>query len=161
VPRKYSRGIICLFGAPRINTYADVRPNKTISTLYAEAMADISSEVKCDMNSAGVPGSTDQGTIPTSIAASNKYPANPKIIGNVTYECPGIHAFVGIPAAPGCNNHTPGFTAAAGTREAHELCIAASKGMAIAGWNVLADDEVAASVKRDFEEDKQSREDGL
>ncbi len=77
--------------------------------------------------------------------------------GNVSYECPSIHAYVSIPAGVGCKNHTPGFAAAAGTKEAHELCLAASKGMAVVGWNVLADDDFAAKVKRDFEDDKKAR----
>ncbi|OKL58348.1 hypothetical protein UA08_06007 [Talaromyces atroroseus] len=120
------------------NTYADLRPNKTLSTVYAKAMSKLGSEVRCDLTSAGVPGSTDQG--------------------NVTYACPGFQAYVGVPAQPGCNNHTAGFTAVAGTKESHELCLQAGKGMAITGWNILTDDEVAARIKADFEEDKTIRE---
>ncbi|KAJ0413378.1 hypothetical protein BJY00DRAFT_322054 [Aspergillus carlsbadensis] len=116
------------------NTYADLRPNPTICTVYADAMRDIGSTVKCDLSSPGVPGSTDQG--------------------NVSYECPAFQAYVAIPAEPGCKNHTPGFTAAAGTRQAHDLCIAASKGMALVGWQVLADDAIATRVQGDFEKDK-------
>lgn len=81
--------------------------------------------------------------------------------GNVTYECPGIQAYVGIPAGPGCNNHTPGFTAAAGTQEAHELCIPPAKGMAVTGWEVLVNESLADSIKADFEEDKRIRGMGL
>ena len=43
------------------NTYADLRPNPTLATVYAEAMANMGSEVRCDLKSTGVPGSTDQG----------------------------------------------------------------------------------------------------
>ncbi|RDW85975.1 hypothetical protein BP5796_04300 [Coleophoma crateriformis] len=120
-----------------INTYSDVRPNRTLALLYRNAMVELGSPVRCDFKSAGVPGSTD--------------------MGNVTYECPGIHGYVGIPAEPGAYNHTPGFTAAAATRQAHTLSMATSKGMAIAGWQVLTNDEVAASVQKDFELDKQIR----
>lgn len=49
---------------------------------------------------------------------------------------------------------TPGFTACAGTDEAHRLTIVSAKGMAVAGWRILADDAVAARVRRDFEEDQ-------
>lgn len=79
------------------------------------------------------------------------------LIGNVTYECPGIQAYVGIPAGPGANNHTPGFTAVAGSKESHELCIHAAKGMAITGLSILKNEEVAGKVKSDFEEDKKRR----
>jgi hypothetical protein len=61
----------------------------------------------------------------------------------------------GIPCPPGASNHTLGFAAAAGTDQAFEQAIMAAKGMAVAGWKVLADDSVAAAVRRDYEEDKE------
>lgn len=64
----------------------------------------------------------------------------------------------GIPSAEGAYNHTPGFTAAAGTDRAHDLGIMTAKGMAVAGWKILADDKVAADVRRDFEDDKKARD---
>jgi hypothetical protein len=79
-------------------------------------------------------------------------------IGNVSYACPGFQAYVGIPAQPGCNNHTPGFTAVAGTRESHDLCLQAGKGMSISAWNILTDDEISARIWADFEADKAIRE---
>ncbi|PYI07541.1 hypothetical protein BO78DRAFT_469151 [Aspergillus sclerotiicarbonarius CBS 121057] len=130
----------CEVDVQMINTYADLRPNPTICRVYADEMAIMGSEVKCDLRSSGVPGSTDQG--------------------NVSYECPAFQAYVAIPAEPGCKNHTPGFTAVAGTREAHDLCIAAAKGMALVGWKVLADDNVALKVKSDFKLDQTLRDQG-
>ncbi|KAJ5578607.1 uncharacterized protein N7459_007571 [Penicillium hispanicum] len=127
----------CTMEIQRHNAYADLRPNKPLATAYAHAMSHMGVEVRCDLESSGVPGSTDQG--------------------NVTYECPGIQAYVGIPAAPGANNHTVGFTAVAGTKESHDLCIHAAKGMAIAGLSILKSDELAEQVKSDFEEDKKRR----
>lgn len=64
---------------------------------------------------------------------------------------------MGIPAKTGAYNHTPGFTALAGTREAHVLCLESAKGMAIAGWKILADDKAAAQVWQDFETDKKAQ----
>ena len=78
--------------------------------------------------------------------------------GNVTYTCPGFHGGFAIPADPGAFNHTPSFTSAAGTSTAHELAIITAKGMAIPGSNILSNDNVAVSVRKDFEEDKQVRE---
>jgi hypothetical protein len=63
----------------------------------------------------------------------------------------------GIPCPPGASNHTPGFTAAAGTDRAYELAIVTAKGMAVTGWKILTDDSVVAAVRRDFEEDKEIR----
>jgi len=59
----------------------------------------------------------------------------------------------GIRCPPGASNHTLGFAAAAGTDRAFEQAIVTAKGMAIAGWKILADDSIAAAVRRDYEED--------
>jgi hypothetical protein len=80
------------------------------------------------------------------------------LLGNVTYVCPGFHGGFAIPADPGAFNHTPSFATAAGTSKAHELAINTAKGMAIAGWSVLFDDDVAEKVKNEFEADKKERE---
>ncbi|KAJ5652982.1 hypothetical protein N7507_010408 [Penicillium longicatenatum] len=120
------------------NTYADLRPNKALARGYADAMAKVGCLVKCDLSSAGVAGSTDQG--------------------NVTYACPAFQAYVGVPAGPGSNNHTVGFAAVAGLRESHNLCLRAAKGMAVTAWNILTNDELAAQIKTDFEEDKINRD---
>lgn len=53
-------------------------------------------------------------------------------------------------AAPGATNHTSGFTAVVGTKESHDLCIHAAKGMAIAGMSVLKRDDVAEKVRLNF-----------
>ncbi|QSZ28764.1 hypothetical protein DSL72_003269 [Monilinia vaccinii-corymbosi] len=120
-----------------INTYADMRPNKTICSQFAAAMSHLQYPVTCDFkNIDNAAGSTD--------------------MGNVTYECPGFHGWYGITDT--AFNHTPEFTQAAATQEAHNITIVTAKAMAIAGWNILTDDEVANGVRRDFEEDKIERE---
>jgi hypothetical protein len=99
------------------------------------ALPSINSPVICDFNTTEPgAGSTDQG--------------------NVSYVVPSFHGGFTIPCPPGAYNHTPGFTACAGTDEAHDLAVLTSKGMAVAGWKVLADDSVAKNVWDDFEEDK-------
>ncbi|KKK25669.1 hypothetical protein ARAM_003711 [Aspergillus rambellii] len=128
----------CTMKFEKINTYADVRNNKSISSLYAAAMGNMGSPVKCDFAALPLPGSTDQG--------------------NVSYECPAFHGYVGIQAAPGATNHTPGFTAAAEKEEAHTLCLESAKGMAIVGWQILADENIAKQVRQDFEDDRNARE---
>ncbi|OAA72336.1 amidohydrolase [Cordyceps fumosorosea ARSEF 2679] len=117
--------------------YADLRPNRTICSLYADAMAlpAIASPVTCDFEHAPMlPGSTDQG--------------------NVSYVVPSFHGGFAIPCPPGAYNHTKGFTACAGTAEAHKLAIDAAKGMAVAGLAVLTDEAVAAKIWEDFKADR-------
>ncbi|TGO68938.1 hypothetical protein BOTNAR_0017g00010 [Botryotinia narcissicola] len=121
----------------KINTYADTRPNKPICYQYAQAMESLKYPVTCDFKHIdNAPGSTD--------------------MGNVTYECPGFHGWYGI--SDTAFNHTPQFTQAAATKEAHDITILTAKAMAIVGWKILTDDEIADSVRKDFEEDKILRE---
>ncbi|KAJ6086827.1 amidohydrolase [Penicillium canescens] len=120
-----------------INEYAELRPNKTICLEYTSAMEALGSFVVCDFGIDNA-GSTD--------------------MGNVTYACPGFHGGFAIPADPGAFNHTPGFTSAAGTSKAYDLTIKTAKGMAITGWKILVDDDIARRVRKDFEEDKKSRD---
>ncbi|EMR83611.1 hypothetical protein ACHAQE_002579 [Botrytis cinerea] len=127
----------CTVEFEEINTYADTRPNKPICYQYAQAMENLKNPVTCDFKHIdNAPGSTD--------------------MGNVTYECPGFHGWYGI--SDTAFNHTPQFTKAAATKEAHEITIVTAKAMAIVGWKVLTDDEIAESVRKDFEEDKILRE---
>ena len=45
-----------------------------------------------------------------------------------------------IPTVPGGGNHTPEFTAAAATPEAHAACLDVSKALALTGVRVVADE---------------------
>lgn len=99
------------------------------------ALPSINSPVVCDFEPAPVlPGSTDQG--------------------NVSYIIPSFHGGFAIPCPPDAFNHTKGFTACAGTDEAHDLSIAAAKGMAVAGWTILSDEAVALKIWEDFAADR-------
>ncbi|ESZ90663.1 hypothetical protein SBOR_8943 [Sclerotinia borealis F-4128] len=123
----------CTVEFEEINTYADTRPNKTICSQYAAAMADMHHPVECDFKHVeNTPGSTD--------------------MGNVTHEVPGFHGWYGITST--ASNHTSEFTLAAATPESHNITIVTAKAMAIAGWNILTDDCVAENVRRDFEDDR-------
>jgi hypothetical protein len=59
----------------------------------------------------------------------------------------------GIESPPGVTNHTPGFTACAGTDESHDRAVITGKAMAVAGWKVLTDSDIARRIRGDFEED--------
>jgi amidohydrolase len=117
-----------------LNKYADMRPNKTICTLYTDAMRELGSPVlnEPDTAEAGL-GSTDQG--------------------NVSYEVPAFHGVFAIPCPDGVFNHMPDFTACAGTDEAYEAAVVCAKGLAVAGRRILAEEVVAQSVRMAFEED--------
>jgi hypothetical protein len=71
--------------------------------------------------------------------------------GNVSQIVPSFHGLYTIPIKDNAANHTLGFTEAAATKEAHELTILTSKGMAGVGLRVLMDDGFAAEVKGGFQ----------
>ncbi|EUC59751.1 amidohydrolase-like protein [Rhizoctonia solani AG-3 Rhs1AP] len=71
--------------------------------------------------------------------------------GNVTYELPAIHPGFAIPTVPNGGNHTPEYTAAARTQEAHKRAVAVSKGLAIVGLRALLDEQFLQIVKDNFQ----------
>lgn len=93
-----------------------------------------------------------------SSAAEEENSKLTKTLGNVTYVCPAIHPHFAIPCPPGAFNHTPGFTACAGTDEAHAITVRVGKGLAVAGWRVLSDDAVANKVAEDWRRDVEERQ---
>lgn len=116
-------------------------------------MSALQYPVTCDFERIhDAPGSTDMGKSHHYLISLSHHLTILFLIGNVTYECPGFHGWYGI--SDTAFNHTPQFTEAAATKEAHDITIVTAKAMAMAGWNILTDDEVAEGVKRDFEEDK-------
>ncbi|TFK45850.1 hypothetical protein OE88DRAFT_1715241 [Heliocybe sulcata] len=68
--------------------------------------------------------------------------------GNVTYA---------IPTEPNGGNHTPGFTASARTKEAHELCLTVAKGLAALGFRVLDNEGFASEVKKAWKKDMEKK----
>jgi hypothetical protein len=51
-----------------------------------------------------------------------------------------------IPTEPNGGNHTRGFTSAAATPEAHEVCLEVCKALALTGVRVIGDDQFYAEV---------------
>ncbi|KAK0220964.1 hypothetical protein EDD85DRAFT_862726 [Armillaria nabsnona] len=74
--------------------------------------------------------------------------------GNVSYELPSLHPGFAIPTEENGGNHTPGFTRAAATIEAHYACLDVSKALAATGVRVVIDDRFFKRVQNAFEEDK-------
>ncbi|KAI5994146.1 hypothetical protein EDD15DRAFT_2509753 [Pisolithus albus] len=77
--------------------------------------------------------------------------------GNVSYLMPGLHPGFSIPSVPNGGNHTPAFTEAASTIEAHEACLDVSKALAAVGMRTLTDGSFLSKVKLAFEEAKMAR----
>lgn len=103
--------------------YADVVTNDVMAEAYCENMERFEVRVAGKAASAGLGGaSTD--------------------MGNVSYVLPSIHPVFAIPTEPGVGNHTPGFTAAAATEEAHKATIRASKGLAMTALDLYANPEL-------------------
>ncbi|KAG6898319.1 hypothetical protein C0992_011910 [Termitomyces sp. T32_za158] len=81
--------------------------------------------------------------------------------GNVTYG--GYYSFhpiygpPAIPTEPNGGNHTPKFTCAAQTMEAHVAAIKVTKGLALTGLRVLSDELFFEEVKAAFDADKEAR----
>jgi len=115
------------------NTYADLQPSRALCVAFSEVMKGVAPEARWDVSEKPEPGaySTDQG--------------------NVSHVCPSFHGLYAIPVKDNAANHTPGFTDAAATDEAHKLTILTSKGMAGVALRVLLDDRFAKDVKEQFE----------
>jgi metal-dependent amidase/aminoacylase/carboxypeptidase family protein len=71
-------------------------------------------------------------------------------MGNVSYAVPTIHPTFAIPCPPGVGNHTPGFTAAAATPEAHSATMRASKALAFTALDLCLDPTLLAEAKAEF-----------
>ncbi|KAK7414921.1 hypothetical protein QQX98_006246 [Neonectria punicea] len=116
-------------------TYMDLRINNTLSREFTQAMTLMGGKV--------IPRSEEPFTFSTDM-------------GNVSYAVPTFHGAFGIPAPKDAMPHQPRFAEASGTDAAHEVAISCAKGMALLGWRVLTDDEVAQSAVTDFNEKESS-----
>jgi len=77
--------------------------------------------------------------------------------GRISYELPSLHPGFSIPTEDNGGNHTPAFTKAARTVEAHKACLNISKALAGVGVKVLMDADFMTKVKDTFEQDKKHR----
>ncbi|KAK4629930.1 Peptidase M20 domain-containing protein 2 [Fulvia fulva] len=115
--------------------YADLRMNQPLCGMFQQYMD--SNGIRILESEGYIAAATDQG--------------------NVSYALPALHGVIGIPVEDGFKNHTPGFTKAAGTMEAHNRIVISGKAMAMTGWEVLSDDRLYQMAKNAFEKDKASR----
>jgi hypothetical protein len=69
----------------------------------------------------------------------------------VSYAVPGFHGIFTIQT--GGVNHTPQFTAGAGSHESYKRAIDCAAAMAVVACQVLDDDKFSEQVKTDFLKD--------
>ncbi len=110
--------------------YREVVTNDVIAEAYCENMGRF--EVR-------LPGRGQQGGAIGGASTD---------MGDVSQVVPSIHPVFGIPTDAA--NHTPGFTAAAATPEAHARMIRAAKALACTAIDLYAKPELLASAKREF-----------
>ncbi len=120
--------------AKETEVYAELRNNRVLADAYADLMGH---------------------DFKQTIARSGMTTASTDF-GNVTYALPAIHP--GFTIKSDTVNHTAGFTAAAGKKDAHERAMKVAKGLAMTGAKFLQDDKFAKEVKKEFERFK--REEG-
>ncbi|KAL4862826.1 hypothetical protein BDV12DRAFT_206975 [Aspergillus spectabilis] len=111
-------------------SYADLRTNTPICESYVSALRAMGHQavfsIPAQERSGG--GSTD--------------------MGNVSYAVPGFHGIFTIPADG--VNHTPQFTAGAGSLESYKRAMNCAAAMAVVACRMLDDDKFAEQVKADF-----------
>ncbi|WP_222842949.1 M20 family metallopeptidase [Bowdeniella nasicola] len=108
-----------------------VRSNRELEARYAAAMVECGRDI--------LPG----GVLTETIAASTDF-------GNVSYRVPGIHPLVKI-SAEHVALHTEEFAQAAASPAATKAIDDASYALAATALDFLADDELAAAVRADFD----------
>lgn len=111
--------------------YKDMKANRPICDSYTSVMNEMGYSTLFD--AAGQEGGLSGGSTD---------------MGNVSYEVPGFHGGFYIPTDG--VNHTPEFTAGAGSEEGFKRSLYCAAGMAVVAWQVLVDDAFAAKVMSDF-----------
>jgi metal-dependent amidase/aminoacylase/carboxypeptidase family protein len=78
--------------------------------------------------------------------------------GNITHKLPACHPMFGIQTPPGAFNHTPEFTAGAGSQQGFDEAIKATTAMACVGVRYLVDDTFATQVRSRWEKEMKDME---
>ncbi|KAJ5931116.1 hypothetical protein N7466_006609 [Penicillium verhagenii] len=113
-------------------SYTDMKVNKPLRDSYTSAMNAMGYKTISD--AAGQEGGLSGGSTD---------------MGNVSYEVPGFHG--GFYIETDGVNHTPQFTAGAGSQEGFKRSLYCAAGMAVVGCRVLADDGFATAIAADFQ----------
>ncbi|CEL11105.1 Putative Peptidase dimerisation domain protein [Aspergillus calidoustus] len=114
-------------------SYADLKTNTPICESYVSALRSMGHQAVF------------------SVPAQDKTGGGSTDMGNVSYAVPGFHGIFTI-QTDGVN-HTPQFTAGAGSLESYKRAIDCAAAMAVVACQVLDDDKFAETVKADFSKD--------
>ncbi|KAK4928837.1 hypothetical protein LTR66_016200 [Elasticomyces elasticus] len=135
--------------------YKDMKINKPICDSYVSAMNAMGHSTIFDAagQEGGLSGgSTDMGKTNFHTGATLECYANVGIRpGNVSYEVPGFHG--GFYIHTDGVNHTPQFTAGAGSEEGFQRSLHCAAGMAVVASRALVDESFATAIKSDFGRD--------
>jgi amidohydrolase len=110
-------------------SYSDLATNDTMANVYVDHVRGTGK------------------TLPSKEVAL-RGPAGSTDMGNVSYALPSIHPMFAIPTTAG--NHTPGFTEAAATVEAHEATLSAAQGLALTALDLYTDAALLASAAAEY-----------
>jgi metal-dependent amidase/aminoacylase/carboxypeptidase family protein len=111
--------------------YSNLTTNDAMAEAYVDNMRDLGKSLPTKQQSLAFGGaSTD--------------------MGNVSHVVPSIHPMFGIKTGEG--NHTPAFTGAAATPEAHVETLIASKALAMTAVDLFADSALLEQAKQEFDE---------
>ncbi|KAJ5760296.1 hypothetical protein N7520_007452 [Penicillium odoratum] len=113
------------------NMYTDTLVTESLCNRYAEITNSIQGHNTIPFIHRVEPGSTD--------------------FGNVTYECPGIHAYYGVPCTSGVSVHHQTFTEATGTEESFYRSLKQGTMLALTAWDLLTDDAFYKQVKAEWD----------
>lgn len=70
-------------------------------------------------------------------------------VGNVSLELPTIHEYLAI-ADESVPGHTPGFKEASASPRGEEVVLLAAKGLALTGWDLLADEDLREAAREEY-----------
>lgn len=131
----------------RDSAYKELRPNLAIAHTFKEHMSEFGRPFLGESETAGG-ASTDMG----NLLFNSRSTRLTVLLGNVSYEVPGFHCGFSIDTGdPRVGPHSPKFAVAAGTRDALVSALECGKGMAATGYDLLADDGLASTVRKEFE----------
>jgi metal-dependent amidase/aminoacylase/carboxypeptidase family protein len=115
--------------------YADLRQNKVLADEFMKIVGKRPDMVP--FTGKGHGASTD---FVSRIVSLENTPLTSEFgQGNVSYAMPGLHPSFAIPTESGGGNHTPAYTKASATEEAHEATIAVIKALTEMSVKVLTD----------------------
>ncbi|KAI5783639.1 hypothetical protein EDC01DRAFT_663916 [Geopyxis carbonaria] len=119
----------CRVDIHSLGAYIDLRANHTLCRLLTKNLKDFNVVAEYQLPEMTAGAASDQG--------------------NVSYACPCIMSAFAIDSGTAIN-HTPGFTAAAGTSNAFLRAVSCGKGLAAVAYEVLMDEAVAKEVAAEF-----------